>query len=313
MTATRTLGRDMVHRWEENPIISIEDLSFPSADICNAGAIKLGDEFILLPTIQSLEGKYAIYLARSNDGYQFKVDDRPVLAPSEDEGDSCYDELGVLDARITPLEGQFYVAYDALGRYGYRLALARTADFITFEKLGFISEPATKGGMLFPKRIKGRYARLERPWEGGSIWISYSDDLRYWGASEVVLTPRGGYWDCDRLGLAVPPLRLTEGWLVIYYGVKQTSAGPLFRLGAALLDERDPAVVIGRTGASILSPRETYERIGDLPNLVFSCGAIVEDDGTLRLYYGASNSCIAVGTVEIDRIVAACLKWGQEL
>ena len=143
--------------------------------------------------------------------------------------------------------------------------------------------------------------------------VVFSSLLLYETGFAAVMTPRGGYWDCHRLGLAVPPIGLAEGWLVIYYGVKQTSAGPLFRLGAALLDERDPAVVIGRTGASILSPRETYERIGDLPNLVFSCGAIVEDDGMLRLYYGASNSCIALGTVEIDRIVTACLRGEQEL
>ncbi|GAI48214.1 unnamed protein product, partial [marine sediment metagenome] len=146
----------------------------------------------------------------------------------------------------------------------------------------------------------------ERPWEGGSIWLSYSQDLEYWGWSEVILAPRGGYWDCDRVGVATSPMKIDQGWLIIYYGVKHTAAGPLFRLGAAILEARNPARVIGRTDEPILSPREYYERIGDLPNLVFSCGAVIEPDNEVKLYYGASNSCIAVGTTPVERIVAAC-------
>jgi len=304
-------GRDLIHRWEDNPIITIEDLAFPCTDISTAGAIKVGGEYILLLTIQSLEGFYSIYPARSVDGYRFKVGKRPVLAPSRKKPTAIYDRMGVLDARITRMGNDYYVLYDALGPYGYRLALARTRDFKTFERLGFMSEPDMKGGALFPRKVKGKYARLERPWEGGSIWISYSDDLQYWGWSEVVMTPRGGYWDCDRVGVATPPMKIEQGWLLIYYGVKHTSAGPLFRLGSAILNVRNPAKVIGRTGEPILSPRESYERIGDLPNLVFSCGAIIEPDEEVKLYYGASNSCIAVGTTTVRKMVAACMSEGD--
>jgi predicted GH43/DUF377 family glycosyl hydrolase len=300
---TKKHSRDLVHRWEENPIITIENLSFPCADISNAGAIKVDKEYILLLTIQSLEGFYSIYQARSMDGYHFKVMDKPVFAPSKE---GLYDRIGVLDARIVRLGRDYYVSFDALGSHGYRLALARTTDFQTFEQLGFISEPDMKGGVLFPRKLKGRYARLDRPWEGGSIWISYSKDLEYWGWSEVILTPRGGYWDCNRVGVAAPPIQIEQGWLIIYYGIKDTSAGPLFRLGAVILDSSNPVKILGRTDEPILSPREYYERVGDLPNLVFSCGAIVEPDNQIKLYYGASNSCIAVGTVTVEKIVTAC-------
>ena len=122
------------------------------------------------------------------------------------------------------------------------------------------------------------------------------------------MTPRGGFWDCDRIGVASPPTLTRAGWLFIYYGVKRTSAGPLFRLGAAILDTRNPAKVVGRTNVPILSPREDYERIGDLPNLVYSCGIIIEDNDEVKLYYGASNSCIAVGTTTVETIMAACLE-----
>ncbi|UCD37411.1 MAG: glycoside hydrolase family 130 protein [Fidelibacterota bacterium] len=299
-------SRDLIHRWEGNPVITIDDLSFPCADISTAGAVKVKDEYILLLTIQSLEGFYSIYPARSEDGFHFEVGKKPVLRPSSKGPSHKYDHLGVLDARITRLGNRYYVSYDAFGSHGYRLALARTDDFLAFERLGFISEPDIKGGVLFPRKFKGRYARLERPWEGGNIWLSYSDDLKYWGWSEVVLTSRGGYWDCDRVGVATPPLIIEAGWLIVYYGVKHTSAGPLFRLGAAILDRNNPVNVLARTDEPILSPREYYERIGDLPNLVFSCGAIVEPEEEIKLYYGASNSCIAVGTTTIDEIVKAC-------
>ena len=305
-------GRDIIHRWEGNPIITIEDLSFRCIDICNAGAVKVADQYILLLTIQSLEGRYAIYCAQSTDGYYFEVGDRPFLSPCQEKPLAVYEERGVLDGRIVLLEGVYYICYDALGRHGYRAALARTEDFRTVQRIGHVSEPDTKGGVLFPRKIKGKYARLERPWEGRSIWVSYSEDLEYWGWSEVVATPRGGFWDSDHIGIATPPIEIDPGWLFIYYGIKQTSTGPLFRLGAVILDAENPTEILGRTNAPILSPREDYERIGDVSNLVFSCGAIIEPNGEVRLYYGAANSCICLGTTKVQNIVQACLKSEKE-
>ncbi|MCK4578093.1 MAG: glycoside hydrolase family 130 protein [Candidatus Marinimicrobia bacterium] len=308
---SRNHGRDLIHRWEGNPAITIDDLGFACADISTAGAVKFQNEYLLLLTIQSLEGTYSIYPARSSDGRHFQIGNEPVLAPTSTDNKVQYEQMGLLDARVTPLEKEYYVTYDVWGHHGFRLGLARTKNFKTFKRQGYISEPDTKGGCLFPGKIKGRYARLERPWEGGSIWISYSDDLRHWGGSEIVMSPRGGYWDCTRIGTATPPVRLPIGWLIIYYGVKGTSAGPLFRLGAAILNLRNPSKLVGRTDEPILSPREIYERVGDLPNLVYSCGLIVEKGGEVKLYYGASNSCIAMGFTTVDALVKACMNGGD--
>ncbi|RKY62790.1 MAG: glycosidase [Candidatus Latescibacterota bacterium] len=305
-------GIDIVYRWEGNPIITIEDLSFKCSDICNAGAVKVDGEYMLLVTIQNLEGRYSIYPAKSTDGYHFEVEDEPIMSPAKEEPYKMYEELGVLDARVVPLEGVYYISYDAFGHHGYRLGLARTEDFKTIQRVGLMSEPDTKGGVLFPRRIRGKYARLERPWEGGSIWVTYSDDLEYWGSSEVVMTPRPGFWDSNRIGVATPPIETDQGWLFMYYGVRQTSAGPLFRIGAAILDLEDPSKVLGRTNVPILSPREEYERIGDVPNIVFSCGAIVEPDGEVKLYYGAANSCICMGTTKVQDIITACKESDKE-
>ena len=303
---------DIVHRWAGNPIISLENLSFRCADICNAGAVKVGDEYILLISILSLEGVYSVYPARSRDGTRFEVADAPIMAPSPDGPLAVHETGGILDARIVELEGEHLVCYDALGRHGFRLGITRTRDFQAVEERRLISEPDAKGGVVFPRKIKGKYARLERPWEGQSIWVSYSDDLRHWGWSEVVMTPRGGFWDSTRIGCATPPLEIEQGWLFVYYGIKQTSAGPLFRLGAAILDAEEPTCVRGRTNVPILSPRTNYERIGDIPNLVFSCGAIIEPRGEVKLYYGAANSCICLGTTTVDEVADACLHGHEE-
>ena len=192
-----------------------------------------------------------------------------------------------------------------------RVALSRTKDFRNVEYLGYISQVDVKNGAVFPKQISGRYATLKRPDAGSSIWVSYSDDLKFWGGESAVMTPRGGFWDSHRIGPAGPPIEIDEGWLLIYYGVKHTSAGPLVRLGAAVLDRDDPSKVLARSNIPILSPREKYERIGDVPNLVFSCGALIED-GIVNLYYGASDSCICLGTAPLKEILQVCFESGRE-
>lgn len=305
-------SRDIIRRCNGNPIITMEDLAFRSADISNAGAVKMNGHYVLLITVQMPQGYSQIYLAHSSDGYTFDIDAHPLISPSDQAPYEDHNQMGVLDARVTPLDGFYYITYDAHGRHGYRLEMSRTKDFKNIEHLGFVSQPDTKAGVLFPEKIGGKYARLERPWNGGSIWLSYSDDLKYWGWTEVVMTPRSGFWDTSRIGAATPPITIDEGWLVIYYGVKGTSAGPLFRLGAVILDHENPARVLFRTNVPILSPREKYERVGDIPNLVFSCGAILEPNGELKLYYGASRSCICVGTTRVEYILEACRESDKE-
>jgi len=300
----RKKQHDIIHRWEGNPAITMEDLPFKASDICNAGAVKIDNIYLLLVTIETLRGRKKMHIARSEDGRYFDVDAKPFI----ERIDKQYEDISVMDSRITPFEDTYFISYVADSHYGYRLGLARTDDFKTVTRLGFVSEVDTKGGALFPEKINGRFARLERPRTSGRIWVSYSDDLVYWGSSEVVLSPRAGYWDTSRVGTAAPPFKVKDGrWLMLYYGIKDTSAGPLFRIGAAFLDPDNPAKALSRTNIPILSPREQYERVGDIPNLVFSCGAILEDE-KLLLYYGASDSCICLGSTTIDEIDQECLK-----
>ncbi|MBW8015522.1 MAG: glycosidase [Planctomycetes bacterium] len=303
--------RDIVHRWQGNPLIDITDLDFKCSDIHNAGTIVFEGEILLLVTIEHLAGRRCIHLARCNNDH-YTVDKTPFLKPSEDAKYKQHESHGVLDARITFLEGVYYIMYIALGDHGYRLGLAKTHDFVTIERIGIISEPDTKTGVLFPQKIKGRYARLERPRHGHSVWITYSDDLIHWGASEMVISPRDGFWDSSRIGVGSVPIEIEQGWLVLYYGAKDTSAGSIYRIGAIILDKEHPEKVIGRAGIPILSPRENYERIGDVPNIVFSTGAILTPNGEINIYYGAANSCICIGTTTVNNIVATCMQSKEE-
>ncbi len=305
---TTKMHKNIVHRWEGNPVVSLRDLPFQAADLHNAGAVKWRGQYILLLTVESLRGDCSIYLARSDDGRHFEVEPSPVLAPSHQQPFATYESRGVRDARITPFDGTYYITYLAESAHGFRVGLAKTEDFATFERVALISEPDTKSGMLFPRKIGGKFARLERPGEGGNIWISYSDDLIYWGRWEAVMTPRHGFWDYDRIGGAVPPVETEIGWLVLYYGVKNVPGGPLFRLGLAFLGLEDPTQEVGRSNIPILAPREQYERIGDVGNLIFSCGALMSDDGSeLEIYYGAADSCICLGTVPLEELERVCM------
>lgn len=299
---------DVVHRWKENPVVTFEDLPFKCHDMYNAGCIKIDGQYILLITIEMLDGRPSIFHAKSEDGLYFRVDKEPFIAPSMDENFIEYEERGVVDARITSLNGEYYIIYLAMGRHGIVLSLGKTKDFKGFDRMGIISQPDTKAGALFPKKIKGRFARLDRPKSGGSIWLSFSNDLLTWGESEVVLAPRPGFWDQERIGCAVPPMEIDLGWLVIYYGVKKTSSGPLTRIGAAILDKENPSQIITRSNIPILSPRELYERVGDLNNTVFSTGAILEDSDEIKLYYGAADNCMCLGTTTISEIIDVCIE-----
>lgn len=307
--------RDVIHRYEGNPLITIDDIPFPCNTVFNAACAKYNGQYILLLRVEDLTGRSVFALARSDDGYNFEMEDKPVMEPCTGEG--CfgeYERRGIEDPRITKIGDIYYIMYTAASSYGALLALAKTEDFKNFERIALVSEPENKDGVLFPEKINGKYARLDRPVAGGlgNIWISYSDDLITWGGSRCVMTVRPDFWDSWRIGASSQPIKIDGGWLIIYHGVKQTSGGPIYRLGAAMLDPGDPSKVLCRTAIPILSPREYYERVGDVNNVVFSCGAILEDDGQeLKIYYGASDTSICVGTANVNSLLQFCTIGGH--
>jgi predicted GH43/DUF377 family glycosyl hydrolase len=135
------------------------------------------------------------------------------------------------------------------------------------------------------------------------MWLSYSPNLIDWGQSQHLMGPRYGMWDSYRIGASAPPIKTPAGWLEIYHGVKMTSAGPIYRIGTVLLDLENPAKIIARSEEPCLSPRENYERIGDVGNVVFACGAIVEPTNEIKVYYGGADTCICVATADFNRLL----------
>jgi predicted GH43/DUF377 family glycosyl hydrolase len=308
-------GRDLLHRWEGNPILTLADIPYRCNTVFNGSPVKVDGEYLILLRVEGQQGYSFFALARSRDGVSFVVDDEPCMLPASDGEWGVWESRGIEDPRITFIDGIYYILYTAVGQHGHCIALAATTDFRTFERIAVISEPGNKDGVLFPEKINGLYARLDRPIGSGigSIWISYSPDLVNWGRSELVFTPRARCWDSHRIGASAPPILTKFGWLEIYHGVKMTSSGPIYRIGAVMLDRNDPASVIGQCLAPLLSPREDYERIGDVGNVVFACGVVVESDGEVKVYYGAADTAICVATADLDDIIASCFQGSGSL
>ena len=303
-------SRDLLYRFEHNPIITCENVPFQCNTVFNGTPVKFNEEYLLLLRVEGQQGYSFFCLARSDDGLNFVVDDKPCMLPASEEPFDLWEENGLEDPRITQIDEYYYIMYTAVSRYGHRIALARTDDFEKYERLALISGPGNKDGVLFPEKINGYYARLDRPIGNdiGSIWISYSPDLINWGNSKLVLSPRPRYWDSSRIGASVPPIRTELGWLEIYHGFKMTSTGPIYRVGTVMLDLENPAKVVGRCLNPVLSPREEYERIGDVGNVVFASGAVLEDDGEVKVYYGAADTSICVASAHIDELIQSCME-----
>ena len=296
---------DLFRRWEGNPVLTLEDIPFRCNTVFNGTPMKVDGKYYILLRVEGQRGYSFFALAKSDNGYHFTVEPEPVLLPAREGPYAPYEEMGIEDPRATFIDGTCYIMYTAASGHGPRITLAKTTDFHHYERIALVSEPGNKDGLLFPEKINGQYVRLDRPigLGVGSIWVSFSNDMLSWGNSRVILPPRSGYWDSFRVGASVPPIRTAEGWLEIYHGVKMTSAGPIYRAGSALLDLEDPSKVIARCDVPLLSPREDYERIGDVGNVVFACGAIVEPDGEVKMYYGGADTAICVASAPLDAII----------
>ncbi len=299
-----------IQRYEKNPILTKEDIPYPVETVHNAGVAKFNGKYIMLFRSHRASGRSIIGIAESNDGFNFTSREEPFMTPSKEAIFSEYEEFGVEDPRITPLEGVYYITYSAYSKHGVRIGLARTEDFESVERFAFITQADYRNTVIFPEQINGKYVKLDRPHSDispWSIWISYSPDLRYWGDSRVVMKPVTYHWDEMKIGPGAVPIRTKKGWLSIYHGVFPTMDGCVYRLGAALHKLNDPATVLGVSDQWILQPEDPWEVTGYVHNVVFSCAAVPEDDGTLKLYWGGADKVMCVGTAVINDLVNLCL------
>jgi len=263
--------------------------------------------------VEDRRGHSHLCAARSSNGIDhWQIDAQPTLAPDPDH---FPDELwGIEDPRITyvPELGQYAITYTAYANGGPCVALALTKDFHSFERYGVIMQPEDKDAALLPHRINGQWALIHRPLGGlnAHMWLSYSSDLRNWGGHKKILEARlGGWWDANKIGLSSPPIETSQGWLVIYHGVKDNASGCIYRLGLALFDLNEPERCLKRGDEWVFAPEQPYEQYGDVDKVIFPCGHTLASDGdTLRIYYGAADTSIAMATGS----VRAMLQWLQE-
>ena len=301
----------LIKRYNKNPILTKDDVPYPVATVHNAGVVKFRNRYMMIFRSHQLNGRSILGLAESDDGYNFRVHEKPFMTPAANGIFKEYEEYGLEDPRIIFLEGEYLITYSAYSRHGVRIGLAKTRDFKSIDRFSLITEADYRNVVIFPEKFKGLYARLDRPhseispW---SIWISYSPDLRFWGESRLVMKPAQYHWDEMKIGPGAPPIKTSRGWLNIYHGVFPTMDGSVYRLGAALHDLQDPSKIIAVGDEWILQPEEVYEITGYVHNVVFTCGAVPEDDGSVKIYWGGADTVMCVGTADLNDLVNHCLK-----
>ena len=305
------MNQDIVKRFFGNPILTKTDIPYPVETVHNAAVIKHVDEYIMLFRSHLRTGRSIIGLARSDDGFKFSADPEPFLTPATEGKFAAYEEFGVEDPRITKVEDDYLITYSAYSNSGVRVALAKTRNFIDIQRVSLITQADYRNVVIFPEKFNGLYARLDRPhseispW---SIWITFSPDLVYWGESQLVMKPEPYHWDEMKIGPGAPPIKTEQGWLSIYHGVFKTMDGSVYRLGVALHDLNDPAKVVGVGDSWILQPEDPWEITGYVHNVVFSCAAVPEHDGSVKIYWGGADTVMCVGESKISDLVDLCLK-----
>ena len=304
-----TPGPQLFRREESNPILTAAEWPYTVNAVFNPGAI-LGPsgETILLVRVEDRAGYSHLTVARSDDGItDWKIESQPLIHAASDG----YQDWGAEDPRLTEIDGRYYIAFTGLSPSGPLVVLARTEDFLSYERCSVVSTPEDKDAALFPVRFDDRYALFRRPVASSShgaapdMWISFSPDLTHWGDHRVVIrSRRSGHWDREKVGLGPPPLETPAGWLILFHGVKSTAAGSLYRAGLALLHREDPTVVMGRSDEWVFGPEAPYELLGDVPGVVFPTGWVQLRDGVVRMYYGAADTTVAAATAVVDELVA---------
>ena len=309
MKMNRERCPELFKRYEGNPILTAEIWPYRAGTVLNPGAIKFNDEVLLLVRVKDRQGYSHLTCARSKDGKtNWQIDLKPTLEADRSEGEAI---LGLEDPRIVWLEKrQEYVISCVSFCAGVAdepsgVSLIATKDFSSFKRLDRPLIPPNKDASLFPKTLKGRYALIHRPIVGGrsDIWISFSPDLKNWGDHRVLIPARHGSWDETRVGLGPPPIETSEGWLIIYHGVRKTVSGSIYRISMSLLD-LDTLQLIHRSKEWVFGPKEDYERVGDVDDIVFPCGAVVnKETNELLIYYGAADSVVGLAIADLDEII----------
>jgi beta-1,4-mannooligosaccharide/beta-1,4-mannosyl-N-acetylglucosamine phosphorylase len=294
----------VVWRSERNPIITRE--AVPDANsIFNSAVVPFQDGFAGVFRCDSTARVMQLHSGHSRDGIDWEIEPGRIQFQCQDN------EIGRFvygyDPRVCWLEDRYYVTW-CNGYHGPTIGVGYTYDFEAFTQMENAFLPYNRNGVLFPRRIGGKFAMLSRPSDTGhtpfgDIFYSESPDMIHWGHHRHVMSPTGG-WQATKVGAGPTPTETSEGWLLIYHGVLTSCNGFVYSMGAALLDLEQPWQVSYRTHRYLLNPREDYECVGDVPNVTFPCAALVDPpSGRMAIYYGGADTVTCLAFARFEELI----------
>lgn len=305
-------------KYKNNPIIKpIKEHGWESKATFNPAVFNHDGKICIIYRAMSSDNTSSFGCAMSNDGFTItKRLEKPIYCPTyEFESKKKADaNSGCEDPRITRLGNRlfmFYTAFDGISQPKIAMTSILVNDFINqrfnWQPPRIISNLyiENKDGCLLPEKINDKFVFFHRS-GGKGIVLDFLDDLEFTGSNQlsgdVCIMARQSEWDSQKLGICTPPIKTDQGWLMFYHGVSRFDSH--YRLGAMLLDLKNPAKVIGRSHFPLLEPEEDYEKFGVVNNVVFPCGAITKDDQVF-VYYGAADTFVGVATGSIKEILGS--------
>ncbi len=302
---------DVLWRSSANPIVTRD--AVPRANsIFNSAVVAHGDGYSGVFRVDDTRRVMNLHVGTSKDGAAWELAPEPIDFRTADDrvGEIRETFEHAYDPRVTRLEDRFYVTW-CNGYHGPTIGLGYTEDFRTFTQLENAFLPFNRNGVLFPRRIGGSYAMLSRPSDGGhtafgDVFYSESPDLVHWGRHRHVMAPVPLSWQATKIGPGPTPIETDEGWLVLYHGVLTSCNGFVYSMGAALLDRDEPWRVVARGSNFLLAPHVSYEQVGDVPNVVFPCAALVDHAGDrVTIYYGGADTVVCMAHGHLSEILAS--------
>lgn len=302
-------SREVVWRYSRNPIIPRNP--FPGANSTfNSAAVPFNGKFAGVFRCDSTAREMQVHAGFSDDGIHWEIHPERIRFINPDPEVTRW-EYGY-DPRVVWIEDRYYVTW-CNGYHGPTIGVAWTKDFREFHQIENAFLIFNRNGVLFPRRINGKYMMLSRPSDNGhtpfgDIFVSQSPDMIHWGCHRHVMARSEG-WQSTKIGAGPIPIETSEGWLMFYHGVLTSCNGFVYSFGAALLDLDEPWKVIHRSKHFLIAPWEQYECVGDVPNVTFPCAALVDaPSGRIAIYYGCADTvtglCFTTAQAVIDHLKA---------
>jgi beta-1,4-mannooligosaccharide/beta-1,4-mannosyl-N-acetylglucosamine phosphorylase len=296
-------SQEVVWRFSKNPIIP-RNLIPRANSIFNSAVIPYAGKFAGVFRIDDTRRVMDLYFGESDDALHWTIQHQPIKFICDNPEIAPF--VYRYDPRLTFLEDRYYITW-CNGYHGPTIGIGYTYDFKKYHQLENAYLPFNRNGVLFPRRIRGKYVMLNRPSDNGhtpfgDIYCSESPDMIHWGCHRHVMGP--GSWCYTKVGAGPIPIETSEGWLMLFHGALTSCNGFVYSMGAALLDLEQPWKVICRGAPYLLSPQTVYECVGDVPNVVFPCASLVDGDtGKMAIYYGAADTVVALAFAQVQQIV----------